>query len=115
MTHPPHNIESTVRAWTEVCRTSAGRDEYWHLFGDYLFTGRGIPDELFSLPPAALRPKASRRQRKPSLAHLVAKAKRLGVDVTLEPNGAATFHCSSGASDAVINEWDEVLPRHGTH
>jgi hypothetical protein len=56
-----------------------------------------------------------RRQRKPSLARLVAKAKQLGVDVTLEPSGAVTFHCSSAAPDAVINEWDEVLPRHGTH
>jgi hypothetical protein len=67
MTHPPHNIESTLRAWTEVCRTSEGRYEYWRRFGDYLFTNpaREIPPELFSPPPAALRPRTSRRQRKP--------------------------------------------------
>src|SRR5262245_21722694 len=45
-----------------------------------------------------------RRQRKPSLARLVAKAKQLGVDVTIEPSGAATFHFSSTASDAGVNE-----------
>ncbi len=56
-----------------------------------------------------------KRQHKPSLARLVAKAKQLGVDVTIESNGAATFHCSPAASDLVINEWNEVLPRHGTH
>jgi len=56
-----------------------------------------------------------RRQRKPSLTRLVAKARQLGVDVTVEPNGTVTFRCSSAAPDVVINEWDEVLPRHGAH
>jgi hypothetical protein len=70
-------------------------------------------------PPAVPMPQPkSRRQRKTSLARLVAKARQLGVDVTVEPNGAATFRCSLTASDSVpgvamINEWDEVLPRHG--
>jgi hypothetical protein len=63
--------------------------------------------------PSSTTPKP--RERKPSLARLVAKARQLGMDVTIEPNGAVTFRCSSTASDAGINEWDEVLPRHGTH
>jgi len=54
VTHHPHSIESAVdarwlAAWTEVCRTSEGRHEYWHRFGAYLFTDREIPRELLSL------------------------------------------------------------------
>ena len=59
--------------------------------------------------PAPAKP----RPRKPSLAHLVAKAKKLGVDVTIAPDGTATFR--TGSSTPETNEWDEVLPRHGTH
>jgi hypothetical protein len=69
-------------------------------------------DAVAASPPHPPKP---RRQRRPTLARLVAKAKQLGVDVTVEADGAVTFHCSATASDAVINEWDEVLPRHGTH
>ena len=44
-----------LSAWTEFCLTN-GSQEYWHRFGDYLFTDpkRGIPQELLSLPPSAL-------------------------------------------------------------
>jgi hypothetical protein len=55
----------------------------------------------------------SPRPRKPSLARLIAKAKQLGVDVTVEPDGAVKFHTGS-ATTIEINEWDEVLP-HGKH
>ena len=63
MTQPDHSTPSRAAfrsAWTEFCRTSEGRYEYWRRFGDYLFQqpSREIPSELFSLPP--LR---SRRQR----------------------------------------------------
>ena len=47
------------------------------------------------------QPKRRRRQRKPSLARLVAKAKQLGVDVTIEPNGTVTFHTGSSPSATV--------------
>src|SRR5262245_51479840 len=67
------------------------------------------------LTAARLHGGKRRRQRKPSLARLITKAKQLGVDVTFEPNGAVTFRCSSAAPDAGINEWDEVLPDHDTH
>ena len=64
-------------------------------------------------PPPHPQPQ---RQRKPSLARLVAKAKQLGVDVTVEPNGTVTFRTGSSATaESMINEWDEVLPRHGKH
>jgi hypothetical protein len=54
---------------------------------------------------AAFRPRANPapprpRQRKPSLARLVAKAKQLGVDVTIEPDGTATFRTGTVATDA---------------
>ena len=61
--------------------------------------------------PAPVKP---RRQRRTSLARLVAKAKQLGVDVTIESDGTATFRTSSSAADSMVNEWDEVLP-HGEH
>jgi hypothetical protein len=100
----------------------------WPLCGNGL-----VFDEAYGLSPNGVReractllsalslsegvppPRSRRRLRQPSLARLIAKAKQLGVDVTIEPNGAVTFRCSSAAPDAVINEWDEVLPRHGTH
>ena len=103
MTQPDHSTVSKAvftSTWTEFCRTSEGRYEYWRRFGDYLFTNpaREIPRELLSLPP--LR-SWSRRQRKPSIARLVARAKQLGVDVTIEPNGAATFRTGSSPSATV--------------
>ena len=55
------------------------------------------------------------RQRKPTLARLVAKAKQLGVDVTIEPNGAATFRTGSSAIAAVDKpqtELDEWIAKH---
>jgi hypothetical protein len=68
VTQAHHNTVSSAfftRAWTEFCRTSDGRHEYWRRFGDYLFKDppREIPRELLSLPP--LRPRSRRRQRQP--------------------------------------------------
>ena len=52
-------------AWTDFCRTSEGRYEYWRRFGDYLFQqpAREIPSELLSLPPFMRRPRSGRRER----------------------------------------------------
>ena len=105
MTQPDHSTVSRAvftSAWIGFCRTSEGRHEYWRRFGDYLFTepAREIPRELLSLPHPPFD-QSARRQRKLSLARLVAKAKQLGVDVTVEPNGAATFRTGSSASVAV--------------
>ena len=66
-------------------------------------------------PPAALPPAKPRRQRKPSLARLVAKAKKLGVDVTIEPDGAATFRTgapASAAADSPQAELDKWIAKH---
>lgn len=70
-----------------------------------------------TLPPELVvvvtQPK--RRQRKPSLTRLIAKAKQLGVDVTVEPNGTVTFRTGSSASAAVDspqNEVDEWIAKH---
>src|SRR4029453_7647335 len=50
-------------------------------------------------PPAVPMPQPKpRRQRKPTLARLVAKAKQLGIDVTVEPNGAVTFRTGTASS-----------------
>jgi hypothetical protein len=54
------------------------------------------------------------RQRKPSLARLVAKAKQLGVDVTIEPDGAATFRTGSSTMTTAEgnSEVDEWIAKH---
>src|SRR5262249_13582500 len=69
MTHPSidtKRLAAIRRAWTEVCQTIEGRQEYVRRFGDYLFPNppRETPPELFSPPPPALRPRTS-RQHKP--------------------------------------------------
>jgi hypothetical protein len=55
-----------------------------------------------------------RRKRRTSLARLVAKAKQLGVDVTVEPNGTATFRTgsSTSAADTPQTEFDEWIAKH---
>jgi hypothetical protein len=56
-----------------------------------------------------------RRQRKPSLTRFLAKAKQLGVDVTIEPTGAVTFRTGNSASapsDSPQNEVDEWISTH---
>jgi hypothetical protein len=57
-----------------------------------------------------------KRPRKPSLARLVAKAKQLGVDVTVEPNGTATFRTGSSTATAADEnprtELDEWIAKH---
>jgi hypothetical protein len=50
------------------------------------------PAPLPSAEPVSPKPK---RKRKPSTARLIATAKELGVDVTVEPDGTATFRTSS--------------------
>jgi hypothetical protein len=56
------------------------------------------------------------RQRRLTLARLVAKAKRLGMDVTVEPNGAATFRTGSSTTTAADEnpqtEVDEWIAKH---
>lgn len=77
-------------------------------FGDSM----ALDDLAITLPAPEPR---SRRRRKPSLARLIAKAKRFGVDVTIEPNGAATFRTGASASAAVDSpqtELDEWIGRH---
>jgi hypothetical protein len=61
------------------------------------------------------QPKQPRDPRKPSLARLVAKAKQLGVDLTVEPNGAATLRTGSTTTAADENpqtELDEWISKH---
>jgi hypothetical protein len=61
------------------------------------------------------QPKQPRDPRKPSLARLVAKAKQLGVDVTVEPNGTATFRTGNSASAPVDKpqaELDKWIAKH---
>jgi hypothetical protein len=78
--------------------------------GDYRMGARALDGLANTLePPAALTPEPrSRRPRKPSLARLVAKAKQLGVDVTVEPDGAVTFRTGNSASAAVDKPQTEL-------
>jgi hypothetical protein len=59
--------------------------------------------------------KHARAQQK-RLARLIAKAKKLGVDVTVEPNGAATFRTGSPTTTAADEnpqtELDEWIAKH---
>jgi hypothetical protein len=59
--------------------------------------------------------KHARAQQK-RLARLIAKAKKLGVDVTIEPNGAATFRTGSPTTTAADEnpqtELDEWIAKH---
>jgi hypothetical protein len=58
--------------------------------------------------------KKQKRQQK-SLAQHIAKAKELGVDVTVEPNGTATFRTGSSVSapvDKSQTELDEWIAKH---
>jgi hypothetical protein len=66
---------------------------------------------------AKARAEAAKKQKhqQKSLDSLVAKAKQLGVTVTVEPNGAVTFHTGSSAStpaDKSQTEVDEWIAKH---
>ena len=80
--------------------------------GDY----RLLDGMANALQPGAPTPEPRlRRRRKPSLARLVTKAKKLGVDVTIELDGAATFHTGATASapaDCPQAELDEWIAKH---
>lgn len=53
------------------------------------------------------------RQRKPSIDRLAAKAKKLGVALTIEPNGAVTVRADNSApNDKTQSELDEWIARH---
>ena len=63
----------------------------------------------------ATKLRSQRKQALDKLDKLVAKAKQLGVDVTVDPNGAATLRTSSSASAPVDNpqtEIDEWIAKH---
>jgi hypothetical protein len=59
-------------------------------------------------------PRRKRRRRKPSLARMITRAKRLGVDLKVNPDGGCTFQCGGGQHQVARNEWDEELI-HGKH
>jgi hypothetical protein len=61
---------------------------------------------------AAKAAREAKRQERQSFDRLVARAKQLGVDVTVEPNGAATFRTGSSASAPIDNELDEWIAKH---
>jgi hypothetical protein len=67
---------------------------------------------------AKARAEAAKKQKhqQKSLNSLVAKAKQLGVNVTVEPNGAVTFHTGSSVSappaDKPQTEVDEWIAKH---
>ena len=79
-----------------------------------------ICERLRPLIPPPEKPAAKRRPRRPSLTTMLMRAKTVGVDVAVGPDGAATFRCSQPASADTMsaklesNEWDGVLSR-GKH
>jgi hypothetical protein len=60
------------------------------------------------------RPDQPKPQKQPSLARLVAKTKQLGVDLTVMPNGATTFHTGTAGApaDELQTELDEWIAKH---
>jgi hypothetical protein len=74
---------------------------------------RLLPSPPSDAPPA----KAVRKPHKPSLARLVAKAKQLGVDVTVEPDGAVTFRTGtvSTPDDKPQTDLAEWIARQHAH
>ena len=66
---------------------------------------------------ARKRATKQRRQREASLARVIDKAKELGVDVTIDPNGGtATFRTGSSATTTAVDspqtELDEWIAKH---
>ena len=64
--------------------------------------------EPWDLPPHLLRKRRlprPRKPRRPSFTRLAAKAKTLGVAITLEPHGAVTVRADNTAAPT-IDEWD---------
>jgi hypothetical protein len=70
---------------------------------------RWLLERARDTPTTATKP---RNPRKPTLARLVAKAKQLGVDVTVESNGTATFRTGSAPVDKSQTEVDEWIAKH---
>src|SRR5262249_526176 len=95
----------------QVARLCAEMDEF------FARRASEAPAELSSEPPDPPQPfeqPQQRRQRKPSLARLVAKAKQLGIAVTVEPNGAVPFHTGTASApvDKPQTELDEWIAKH---
>ena len=108
MTHLHSSMVSKavfLSAWTEFCLTN-GSQEYWHRFGDYLFTDpkREIPQELLSLPPSALPPKRRQRPLRPPDGLLTAS------------EAAAKLRCSIKTLNGHVDAGDlkYVIIGHGT-
>jgi hypothetical protein len=66
-------------------------------------------------------PRKPRKRRNPTLAGIIRKARELGIDVVLTPDGSLILKCSARAATesaagngAANNPWDEVL-LHGAH
>jgi hypothetical protein len=49
------------------------------------------------------------RTRRFSLTRAIKHARKSGVDLTVEPNGAMTMRCSDAPKENIANPWDEVL------
>jgi hypothetical protein len=63
---------------------------------------------------AARAARDSEKQKRQSLARFIAKAKQLSIDVTVEPNGAVTFHTGTVSTpvDKSQTELDEWIAKH---
>ena len=68
----------------------------------------------FSALTAAAAPNHRQRKPTPTLARLVGKAKQVGVDVTVEPNGAVTFRTSNSSGEKAMpsgNPFDQWMAK----
>jgi hypothetical protein len=92
----------------------AGDADARQQLGDSLLHVRWMLERARDAAPLAepaTAAKKPRRQRKPSLARLAAKAKQLGVAVTIESTGAVTLRADSGSTapvdspEAELQKW----------
>jgi hypothetical protein len=106
---PPSGTRDDALDMVEPAR--GGDVEARRLLASFLDNLRWLMERARVAPTTATKP---RNQRKPTLARLVAKAKQLGVDVTVEPNGTTTFRTgtASAAVDKSQTELDEWIAKH---
>jgi hypothetical protein len=117
--------EADERVWAidKAVRLLAGHESLrWAL--DYVEEARcgdavaldGLAESLDIVRTIMERPKPVRPRspRKPSVRKLIQQAEESGKPVSsvTTPDGV-TLHF--GTTESAGNEWDEVLPRHGTH
>ena len=117
MSHSSNTECGTFRDDWEAFKEATG-DADWDTYQEPLWdTVARAP--LFEPWDTPTKPAVKRRKRRAlSVATALKRAKELGVDVVIGPDGTATFKTSTtiipDVQNHFVNPWDEVLS-HGPH